>query len=386
MAAPERTRRLLTIGHSYVVASNRRLAHEMALQGTGRWQVTVVAPARFRGDMREIAIESIANEASTLRPASIRVDRSPHLMWYAKRRQCLQGDWDVVHCWEEPFVLAAAQIARAVPDPTTFVVSSFQNLDKRYPWPLSAFERRVIRRANGWIAFGETVHDTLIHRQMGYRDRPSRVIPPGVVAFAPNPSAAKEMKERLGWSDDTPIVGFVGRFVPEKGPLILAVALEAITTPWRAVFVGGGPLEADLRTFAAAHPDRVQVVTGVAHAEVPRWMNAMSVLCAPSQTTARWREQFGRMLIEAMACGVPVIATDSGEIPHVIDDAGVLVPEREPDAWTRTIERVLRDGSLRCELARRGRARVEARFAWPVVARQHLEFFESLLTARARGV
>ena len=54
-------RRLLTIGHSYVVASNRRLAHEMALQGSGRWQVTAVAPARFRGDMREIAIEPIAN-------------------------------------------------------------------------------------------------------------------------------------------------------------------------------------------------------------------------------------------------------------------------------------------------------------------------------------
>ena len=65
-----------------------------------------------------------------------------------------------MHCWEEPFVLAAAQIARAVPDRTAFVVSSFQNLDKRYPWPLSAFERRVLRRANGWIAFGETVHDT----------------------------------------------------------------------------------------------------------------------------------------------------------------------------------------------------------------------------------
>ncbi len=203
-------RRLLTIGHSYVVASNRRLAHEMALQGGGRWQVTAVAPARFRGDMREIAIEPIANEASTLRPASIRADRSPHLMWYANRRECLQGDWDVVHCWEEPFVLAAAQIARAVPDRTAFVVSSFQNLDKRYPWPLSAFERRVLRRANGWIAFGETVHDTLMRRQVGYRDRPSRVIPPGV-------DTQRLRAERCGCDRNAPDTCMVGRAYRRSG-------------------------------------------------------------------------------------------------------------------------------------------------------------------------
>ena len=162
---------------------------------------------------------------------------------------------------------------------------------------------------------------------------------------------------------------------------MLADALKAIATPWRALFVGAGPLEADLKSFASEHPDQVRVVTGVAHGEMPRWLNAMSMLCAPSQTTAKWREQFGRMSIEAMACGVPVIASESGEIPHVVGDAGLLVGERDRAAWTQTIRRVLRDATVRCDLGRRGRARVEQRFAWPVVARQHLEFFESLVTA-----
>jgi glycosyltransferase involved in cell wall biosynthesis len=157
--------------------------------------------------------------------------------------------------------------------------------------------------------------------------------------------------------------------------------LKAIATPWRALFVGGGPLEADLRSFAGEYPDRVRVVTGVPHDEMPRWLNAMSMLCAPSQTTARWREQFGRMSIEAMACGVPVIASESGEIPHVVGDAGFLVRESDRGAWAQAIERVLRDAAVRCDLARRGRARVEQRFSWPVVARQHLEFFESLVAA-----
>jgi glycosyltransferase involved in cell wall biosynthesis len=381
MAGPERRFRLLTIGHSYVVAGNRRLAHEMAVQGRERWDVTAVAPERFRGDMRRIAVEPIDGEASTLRTASIRFDRSPHLMWYAKHRQILREAWDVVHCWEEPFVLSAAQIAKAAPAESAFVVSSFQNIDKHYPWPLGAFERSVVRRANGWIAFGETVHQTLMGRPCGYRDKASRVIPPGVdtVEFAPDPNAGREVRRQLQWSDDVPVVGFTGRFVAEKGVLMLADALKAIKAPWRALFVGAGPLEADLRSFAAAHPDRVRVVTGVPHGEMPRWLNAMSMLCAPSQTRARWREQFGRMSIEAMACGVPVIASDSGEIPHVVGDAGLLVGESDRATWRETIERVLHDPAVRCDLARRGRARVEQRFAWPVVARQHLEFFESLV-------
>jgi len=383
MVRPDRRLRLLTIGHSYVVAGNRRLAHEMAVQGSERWDVTAVAPKRFRGDMREIAAEPIDGEASTLRTASIRFDRSPHLMWYVNHRDILREPWDVVHCWEEPFVLSAAQIAKAAPARSAFVVSSFQNIDKRYPWPLSAFERSVLHRAAGWIAFGETVHETLMARAGGYRDKPSRVIPPGVdtAAFAPDPDAGFEVRRQLQWSDDVPVVGFTGRFVAEKGVLMLADALKAIATPWRALFVGAGPLEADLKSFASEHPDQVRVVTGVAHGEMPRWLNAMSMLCAPSQTTATWREQFGRMSIEAMACGVPVIASESGEIPHVVGDAGLLVGERDRAAWTQTIRRVLRDATVRCDLGRRGRARVEQRFAWPVVARQHLEFFESLVTA-----
>ena len=170
-------RTLLTIGHSYVVGHNRRLAHEMAVQGCGRWRVTAVAPATFRGDLRQIAIEEIEGEASGLRHVSVRLDRSPHLMWYAGLRAAMAGEWDVVHCWEEPYVLAAAQIAACASRNATFVPATFQNIEKIYPWPLSAFEQRVMRRADGWIAFGETIRETL-HNRPPYRTKPSHVIAP----------------------------------------------------------------------------------------------------------------------------------------------------------------------------------------------------------------
>jgi glycosyltransferase involved in cell wall biosynthesis len=124
------------------------------------------------------------------------------------------------------------------------------------------------------------------------------------------------------------------------------------------------------------------VVTGVQHDDVPAWLNAMTILCAPSRTTPRWREQFGRMLIEAMACGVPVIASDSGEMPFVVGDAGELVGERDVSGWSSAIERLLGDGPARRERIARGLEKARSRFAWPIVARQHLEFFEELLARR----
>jgi phosphatidylinositol alpha-1,6-mannosyltransferase len=372
--------RLLTIGHSYVVATNRRLAHEMAVQGKGRWEVTAVAPAKLAGDLREVALEPMSDEANALRAVDVKIGAIPHLRFYRRLRSVLADAWDVVHIWEEPYVVACAQIAAAAPASARVVPATFQNIVKRYPLPFRYLERRVMQRANGWIAFGHTVHEALCTKTE-YTARPSRVISPGVDVdrMRSDPDAGADVRRHLGWGNDIPIVGYLGRFVPEKGLTTLMQALEAVRTPWRALFVGGGPMEDDLKAFAAARPDRVRILTGVRHEQVPQHLNAMDMLCAPSETTSRWREQFGRMLVEAMACGVPVIASRSGEIPYVVDEAGILVEERHVPQWTAAIEQVLGDAGKRRDLSARGLARVHERFALPVVARAHLDFFEELM-------
>jgi glycosyltransferase involved in cell wall biosynthesis len=138
-------------------------------------------------------------------------------------------------------------------------------------------------------------------------------------------------------------------------------------------------MEQELRRWAKPQKDRVRVVTAVTHDEVPAYLNAMDVLCAPSQTTAKWREQLGRMLIEAFACGVPVAASDSGEIPYVVSDAGVIVNEKDGAAWREALASLLHDRARLAELSLRGLERARTVYAWPVIARQHLEFFNELL-------
>jgi glycosyltransferase involved in cell wall biosynthesis len=378
--AEDRLKRLLTIGHSYVVAQNRRLAHEMALEGAEEWDVTVAAPSRLRGDLRDIELEPFPTEACAVAPLAVRLSGHPHLRFYGHAlRPLLRQPWDVVHCWEEPYVVAAAQIAWHVPVTARFVPATFQNIAKHYPAPVAMIEQRVMARADGWIAFGETVHET--HRDRpGYASKPARVINPGVdiEAFRPDPVARRAIRERLGWTPHAAVVGFTGRFVEEKGIGTLLEAFARSTMPWNLLFVGGGVMQADIDRVRVGHPSRVRIVTGVPHDGVPAYVNAMDLLCAPSRTTPTWREQFGRMLIEALACGVPVLASPSGEIPSVIGKAGVLVPENDPAAWAREIERLLSDRSLRGDLSACGVERARSTFAWPVIARAHLDFFEEL--------
>ena len=371
-------RRLLTVGRSYVVGQNRRLAHELAK--AGRWEVTAVAPRFVRGDLRPIRLEPIPGEACRLEPVDAFLTGRPHVAVYGPRlRSILRAEWDVVHVWEEPFVLAGGQVAWWTPPASRLVFATFQNIPKRYPPPFGWVERMAMWRAAGWVAFGHAAHAALADCP-GYAERPSRVIPVGVDpdVYRPDPAARAVTRRELGWDDGPPVVGYLGRFIPEKGLRVLTAALAGMRTEWRALFVGGGPLEGELWAWGERFPDRVRVVTGVPHDRVPAMLNAMDVLVAPSLTTTRWKEQLGRMLIEAMACGVPVIGSDSGEIPHAIGDAGVVVPEGNAAVWSAAIGVLLENTNRRAELSARGHAAVRDRFAWGIVARAHLEFFDAL--------
>jgi glycosyltransferase involved in cell wall biosynthesis len=352
----------------------------MARQGAGDWEVTAAAPARLHGDLRDIELERIPSEACTVAALDVHFSSHPHLRMYGRALgPLLKQPWDVVHCWEEPYVVAAAQIARRVTAAARFVPATFQNIAKRYPAPVRMMERRVMARADGWIAFGETAYETQRARP-GYASKPGRVINPGVdiCAFRPDSSARRSTRERLGWTLDETVVGFTGRFVEEKGIGTLLKAFAQSTGSWNLLVVGGGVLAREIEAVRREHAERVRVVTDASHDDVPAYLNAMDLLCAPSRTTPGWREQFGRMLIEAMACGVPVLASASGEIPHVMAGAGVLIPDDDPAVWLREIERLVAEPEARAELATRGLERARARFAWSVVARAHLDFFEEL--------
>ena len=114
---------------------------------------------------------------------------------------------------------------------------------------------------------------------------------------------------------------------------------------------------------------------------MPRVYGEVDLYVLPSRSAPNWIEQFGRVLIEAMACGVPVIGAATGEIPNTIGDAGLTFAENDAAGLRAQIERVMTDETLRRDLKNRGLRRVLQNFTQASIARQTVEVYREMLGA-----
>ena len=374
--------RILACGHSYVLGINRAILRELAKDSA--FDVTVAAPKYFHGDLRPVHIEP-EPEGSRLRIVGIgaSLTRWIHVFRYngGELRELIRsGDFDVVHAWEEPYVLGGYQIARALRgNSARFCFRTAQNYVKRYHQPFRHFERTVLARAQGWIAGGQLVFDAMTRK--GFPAESGRILTLSVdtSAFRPFDSERRrEVQESLGFRG--PVIGYLGRFTAAKGIPVLLEAMARIDSSlrWNLLFIGSGPLDRQIREWARVNgvSDRVQIRL-LRHDEVPNYLPALDLLVAPSQTAKNWREQFGRMTIEAFASGVPFIGSDSGEIPRVVGNAGLIVGEKDIAGWTRTIETMLADPAMRADYAARGLRRAEV-YSSTHIAEQFKLFYMEL--------
>jgi glycosyltransferase involved in cell wall biosynthesis len=226
-----------------------------------------------------------------------------------------------------------------------------QNISKRYPALIRRLRRHVFRRVSAFYPC--SVGAARVLKTWGYGGR-IEVIPYGVEdeLFAIRPTGER--------------VGFVGSLVPQKG------IADLLSFGRRLLCVGSGPLAADVRAAGG------EVVVARSPEELAGQLGRMGVLVMPSRTLPHLKEQFGRAAVEAMAAGVPVVAYDSGSLPEVIGDAGLLVPEGDRDELVRAIESLLDrpDG-----LGERGRARAWERFRWRTVAEQMAGMYREVIAA-----
>ena len=139
---------------------------------------------------------------------------------------------------------------------------------------------------------------------------------------------------------------------------------------WQLLLIGSGADAAELKQLAGQLQisDRIVWVPYVKNTEMYRYYAVMDAFVLPSRTTEAWKEQFGRVLIESMLCGTPVIGSSSGEIPLVIADAGLVFPEGDAAVLADRIERLMNEPELREQLRDKGRERVLAHYTWEKVA------------------
>jgi glycosyltransferase involved in cell wall biosynthesis len=179
------------------------------------------------------------------------------------------------------------------------------------------------------------------------------------------------------------VIGFAGRIVAEKGWRDVAAAVAGLPKSFKFVLAGSDhesfALEAMLNDPGLQ--GRVAYVGLLERDELWRFYRALDCLVLPSRTTPAWKEQFGGVLADAMAVGVPVVGSSSGAIPEVIGSAGLVFPEGDVEALADCLRRLADEPFLRKELGMRGQARFEQEFAISAYARK----LAALLGLRPRG-
>jgi glycosyltransferase involved in cell wall biosynthesis len=293
---------------------------------------------------------------------------------------------ELLHIDEEPYSAVTFQAMRlAKKKKIAALFFSWQNVYKRYPFPFSAIERYNYEAARVAIAGNLEAKEVL--RKKGFAKNIFVVPQFGVdpELYAKRAESRIKIKEQLFQSAQVQVIGFIGRLVEEKGILTLIEAASKLPESCRLLLVGSGPLEKKILAMieSLGLSQRVVLVKNVPSEQVPHYLNGLDCLVLPSLTRPNWKEQFGRVLIEAMACEVPVIGSDSGEIPNVIGDAGLLFKEGDVAGLQEKIWSMISDNHLQSKYRKRGLARVLGNFTQKHIALQTLNVYREALGWRS---
>lgn len=371
---------IFVVSHACVVDVNQEPFRALADAGA---TVRVVAPRRLSTDVRgEIVFAPLRGFEGSVRAVplvsggysrALGGQRGIHLIVYRNLGRLLRAARpDLVYAEEEPFSFASLQASRlARRAKLPFVFHANQNVDKPLPAPFGVIRRIVFSRAAGATARNHAAAELL--RTRGFAG-PIEIFPHAV-------DLARYTSEvRVAQDVPRPVVGFVGRLVPEKGVDDLVDAVAMLGTGSLLV-VGDGPERDALEKRAAGLGVGARFLGAVPHDDVPRIYAGMDVVAVPSRTTPGWKEQFGRIVIEANAAGVPVVASDSGELPATVaaTGGGVVFPEGDVAALAEALGRLAGDADAARSLGENGRRGVEARFTPGAVGSRLLTFLLSVI-------
>ncbi|MGB3636626.1 MAG: hormogonium polysaccharide biosynthesis glycosyltransferase HpsO [Rivularia sp. (in: cyanobacteria)] len=388
--------KILVASHTYIVDLNcEKLRALSRLQSD--IEVTVVVPKKWRpGGIQNKIIETEYRDEGNFRivPVSNYSQNHQGLLTFGSDLINLLGKFrpNIIHVEQGSRGLAYAQMITLnalLGLKAKNVFFTWWNLPYNLKFPVSVLENYNLDNSHGIISGNQDGAEIL--RDRGY-EGPIKVMPQlGVDETLFTPKAQPKLAAKVGLESGEFVIGFVGRFVPEKGIMTLLDALVKIKDkPWKLLLLGRGELKDEILQKAEEKgiKDRIILIESVPHDEVADYINLMSTLILPSETTYKfktltsvgWKEQFGHVIIEAMACKVPVIGSDSGEIPHVIGDAGLIFPEGNAEELANGLEQLIDNQDLTENLAQMGYAKAMAQYTNIALAKQQLEFYQELVS------
>ena len=386
--------KILIVSHSYIIKLNCEKFRLLA-QLDPSLEVTIVVPKRWRpGGVIRDTIESKSWQDGNFRVvpiANFSENNQGALCFGWELVQLLRSfKPDIIQVEQGSKSLAYAQLItlnKLLGLKAKMLFFTWWNLPYSLKFPFSWLEQYNLNNTNGIVVGNRAGYEIL--RGKGY-NRPMEIMPQlGVDETLFKPQDATEIRMRLGIQNHEFVIGFVGRFVPEKGLHTLLKATAALgDRSFKLLLLGRGELKNELLKTAQklGLDNQLIQLDSVKHDQVAQYISAMNTLVLPSETTYQfktltatgWKEQFGHVLIEAMATAIPVIGSDSGEIPNVIADAGLVFPEGNSDALCDRLSQLIDDRGFAENLGRLGYQRCVSHYTNKALARDLLEFYRSL--------
>jgi glycosyltransferase involved in cell wall biosynthesis len=390
----DRPFRVLMLSKACIVGTYQRKLEEIAKLGV---ELLTLVPPSWKDERGETSFERVYDNGYRLNVLPIALNGNFHLHWYPGLGVRIRDFRpDIVHIDEEPYNVAAWQAlyhARRVGARSLFF--SWQNLTRQYPPPFSWGERWVLNSVDYVLA--GTASAAAVWRTKGYTGRiavipqfgvdpalfhpKSKHIPQPVSATMPTQHEEFLSTHSLALSPKSFTIGYVGRLVEEKGVHLLLEAASQLKGDWRLRIVGSGPERDSLGELAdrLGIGGRTEWIEWVISTEMPEQYRQLDVLIVPSLTRTNWKEQFGRVLIEAMASGVPIIGSDSGAIPDITGGGGLIVPEGDVIALANALHKLQDDAGLCATFGEAGRKRVLEHFTHEQVAADTVAVYREML-------
>jgi glycosyltransferase involved in cell wall biosynthesis len=369
--------RVLIISKALVAGTSQRKLEELAK--CPDVELTLVTPPYWQSDDgSKQVLERLYTSGYQMIVTPMRFNGNFHLHYYPRLDKIMRElRPEIAHIDEEPYNFATFQAMRlANKYKARALFFTWQNLYRDYPPPFRQMELYNYRHAAAALAGNRDTAEVL--KRKGYSG-PISIIP----QFGFDTSIYQRTEPRKPRASGDPFtLGYVGRLKDNKGLDLLIAALAELPEYCRVVFIGNGQMKAQL-SEQASHlgvAPRVIFKDGLPTYEIPQEMQQFDALVLPSVTRPNWIEQFGRVLPEAMACETPVIGSSSGEIPHVIGDAGLVFEEGNVQALVASIRQLLEDPELYAQLAKKGRQRVLENYTQEQIARQTYKVYQDMLS------